>query len=199
MNYAHAEVREHQTGLRSRTARTLRPRRAGTRLDAVRLSPDSGTRAGGRRDPDRVRPRGPRVGQRVVPDSAATHPARRPCPGPSRGRGGAGHGCAAVGRPRGSWSWWFPARSGLRPTSTSPSNSGASDWDGAADRVTVAPGIEHNARPWPGGEAVANDLASLRGFAASAYHRGADSLYLFNWMDSETRPVTRRRVLAAVA
>jgi hypothetical protein len=60
----------------------------------------------------------------------------------------------------------------------------------AAERVTVAPGIEHNARPWPGGEAAANDLAALRGFAASAYHRGADSLYLFNWMDSETRPVT---------
>jgi hypothetical protein len=59
----------------------------------------------------------------------------------------------------------------------------------AADRVTVAPGIEHNARPWPGGTAVANDLASLRGFAASAYHRGAESLYLFNWMDSGTRPV----------
>ena len=57
------------------------------------------------------------------------------------------------------------------------------------DRVALAPGIEHNARPWPGGAAVANDLASLRGFAASAYHRGADSLYLFNWMDSETRPV----------
>jgi len=60
----------------------------------------------------------------------------------------------------------------------------------AAERVTVAPGIEHNARPWPGAAAVANDLASLRGFAASAYHRGADSLYLFNWMDSGTRPVT---------
>jgi hypothetical protein len=60
----------------------------------------------------------------------------------------------------------------------------------AAERVTVAPGIEHNARPWPGAAAVANDLAALRGFAASAYHRGADSLYLFNWMDSQTRPVT---------
>jgi len=59
----------------------------------------------------------------------------------------------------------------------------------ATERVTVAPGIEHNARPWPGGTAVANDLAALRGFAASAYHRGADSLYLFNWMDSQTRPV----------
>ncbi len=60
----------------------------------------------------------------------------------------------------------------------------------AAERVTVAPGIEHNSRPWPGAAAVANDLAALRGFAASAYHRGADSLYLFNWMDSGTRPVT---------
>ena len=47
----------------------------------------------------------------------------------------------------------------------------------AAERVTVAPGIEHNSRPWPGAAAVANDLAALRGFAASAYHRGADSLY----------------------
>jgi hypothetical protein len=60
---------------------------------------------------------------------------------------------------------------------------------GAAEQVTVAPGIEHNARPWPGAAAAANDLASLRGFAVSAYHRGADSLYLFNWMDSQTRPV----------
>ena len=58
-----------------------------------------------------------------------------------------------------------------------------------ADQVTVAPGLEYNARPWPGGEAVANDLACARGFAASAHYRGADSIYLFNWMDSETRPV----------
>jgi len=60
----------------------------------------------------------------------------------------------------------------------------------AAERVTVAPGIEHNARPSPGATAVVNDLAALRGFAASAYRRGADSFYLFNWMDSQTRPVT---------
>ena len=59
----------------------------------------------------------------------------------------------------------------------------------SAKRVVVAPGLEHNSRPWPGGQAVANDLASARGFAASAYHRGAHSLYLFNWMDSQTRPV----------
>ncbi len=56
--------------------------------------------------------------------------------------------------------------------------------------VTVAPGIEHNSRPWPAGAAVANDLDSLRGFAASAYARGATNLYLFNWMDSQTRPVS---------
>ena len=60
-------------------------------------------------------------------------------------------------------------------------------------RVVVAPGLEYNARPWPGGPAVANDLASARGFAASAYHRGADSLYLFNWMDSQTRPVAEAK------
>jgi hypothetical protein len=63
--------------------------------------------------------------------------------------------------------------------------------DDSAKRVVVAPGLEYNARPWPGGPAAANDLASARGFAASAYHRGADSLYLFNWMDSQTRPVTK--------
>ena len=34
----------------------------------------------------------------------------------------------------------------------------------AADRVTVAPGLEYNSRPWPGGAAVANDLAALRRF-----------------------------------
>jgi hypothetical protein len=59
----------------------------------------------------------------------------------------------------------------------------------AAARVTVAPGLEFNARPWPSGPAVANDLAAARGFAAACRQRGADSLYLFNWMDSETRPV----------
>lgn len=59
-----------------------------------------------------------------------------------------------------------------------------------AARVTIAPGLEHNARAWPAGKSVANDLASARGFAATAWHRGADGLYLFNWMDSQTRPVS---------
>jgi len=59
-----------------------------------------------------------------------------------------------------------------------------------AARVVVVPGFEHNLRAWLTGVTVPNDLASLRGFAASAQHRGADSLYLFNWMDSQTRPVS---------
>jgi len=58
-----------------------------------------------------------------------------------------------------------------------------------SDRTAVVPGFEHNLRAWPTGKSIANDLATLRGFAASARHRGADSLYLFNWMDSQTRPV----------
>ena len=62
-----------------------------------------------------------------------------------------------------------------------------------AKTVVVAPGLEFNARPWPGGQAAANDLASARGFAASAYHRGADSIYLFNWMDSQTRPIAESK------
>ncbi len=59
----------------------------------------------------------------------------------------------------------------------------------ASASVVIAPGLEYNARPWPGGKPVANTLASAYGFAASALARGADALYLFNWMDSETRPV----------
>ncbi len=59
----------------------------------------------------------------------------------------------------------------------------------AAASVVVAPGLEYNARPWPGGKPAANTLASVYGFAASAWARQADALYLFNWMDSGTRPV----------
>jgi hypothetical protein len=59
-----------------------------------------------------------------------------------------------------------------------------------AAEVAVAPGLEFNARPWPGGTPVANDLASVYGFAASARVRGADAIYLFNFMDCETRPVS---------
>ncbi len=60
----------------------------------------------------------------------------------------------------------------------------------AGGRVAIAPGLEYNLRPWPEAPAVAADLAAARGFAASAYHRGAEHLYLFNWMDDQTRPVS---------
>jgi hypothetical protein len=60
----------------------------------------------------------------------------------------------------------------------------------ALTRTAVVPGVEHNQRAWLTGTTVPNDLASLRGFAAAAHHRGAASLYLFNWMDSQTRPVS---------
>ncbi|GMV99715.1 MAG: hypothetical protein AMXMBFR84_08540 [Candidatus Hydrogenedentota bacterium] len=66
------------------------------------------------------------------------------------------------------------------------------DWLGdTAGKVTIAPGLEFNIRAYPGGEAVANDLASTRGFAAAAWHRGADQIYLFNFMDSGTIPVSQ--------
>jgi hypothetical protein len=58
-----------------------------------------------------------------------------------------------------------------------------------ARRVAVLPALEHNARAWIRGATVANDLPSAYGFAATALHRGADGTYLFNWMDSQTRPV----------
>ena len=60
----------------------------------------------------------------------------------------------------------------------------------AAEGVVIAPGLEHNTRAWPGGAPIANDLAATAGFAASAWQRGAGQIYLFNYMDSQTRPVT---------
>ena len=60
----------------------------------------------------------------------------------------------------------------------------------AAGRVIIAPGLEFNVRSHPGGGAVANTLESCRGFAAAAWHRGANQIYLFNFMDSGTIPVS---------
>jgi hypothetical protein len=60
----------------------------------------------------------------------------------------------------------------------------------ATDRVVLAPGLEHNLRAYPGGEAAPNNLESMRGFAAAAWYRGADQIYLFNHMDSDTIPVS---------
>ena len=61
----------------------------------------------------------------------------------------------------------------------------------AAKNIVLAPGLEFNIRAWPGGGALANDLESVRGFAAASYYRGADQIYLFNFMDSETIPVSQ--------
>jgi len=60
----------------------------------------------------------------------------------------------------------------------------------SAARVATIPGLEYNSRAWPAGRSVANDLPTARGFAATSYRRGAQNLYLFNWMDNETRPVS---------
>ncbi len=61
----------------------------------------------------------------------------------------------------------------------------------AAKGIVLAPGLEFNIRAHPGGGALANDLESVRGFAAASYYRGADQIYLFNFMDSETIPVSQ--------
>lgn len=60
----------------------------------------------------------------------------------------------------------------------------------AAPGVAFLPGVEHNLRAYPTGRSVPLDLAALRGFAARMQHEGADGIYLFNWMDSQTRPVS---------
>ncbi|MEN9812988.1 MAG: hypothetical protein RL479_1674 [Verrucomicrobiota bacterium] len=70
----------------------------------------------------------------------------------------------------------------------------ASEWRArlaaAAPGVAFLPGVEHNLRAYPLGKSVPLDLAALRGFAARMRHEGADGIYLFNWMDSQTRPVS---------
>ncbi len=53
----------------------------------------------------------------------------------------------------------------------------------ATAHVKIAPGTEVLLRAYPGGEAIVNDLASVYGFASSAWARGADAIYLFNYMD----------------
>ena len=59
-----------------------------------------------------------------------------------------------------------------------------------AGGIVLAPGLEHNVRSYPSGEAVPNTMESTRGFAAACWHRGADQIYLFNYMDSDTIPVS---------
>lgn len=188
MNYAHAEVREHQMALVRELLERYDP--DGLELDWMRF--------GYHLTPGREREEAGILTDFVREARALTanwsarrgHPIRLGVRVPAHPDAAAGLGMDAVG--------W--ARQRLVDLVVPCPFWASSDFDipvelwrerlgPAAERVTVAPGIEHNARPWPGAAAVANDLASLRGFAASAYDRGANSLYLFNWMDSQTRPV----------
>lgn len=52
--------------------------------------------------------------------------------------------------------------------------------------VTLAAGLEVLLRPYPGAAPQTNDLATVRGAASSYLDRGADRIYLFNYMDSDT-------------
>lgn len=52
-----------------------------------------------------------------------------------------------------------------------------------AKKIVLAAGGEILVRPHPSAKAIENDIESARGFAAGAWHRGADQIYLFNYMD----------------
>jgi hypothetical protein len=56
----------------------------------------------------------------------------------------------------------------------------------AGEKITLAAGLEILLRPYPAAEHRLNDLESVRGFAAAMLDRGADQIYLFNYMDYET-------------
>jgi hypothetical protein len=49
--------------------------------------------------------------------------------------------------------------------------------------VTLAAGAEILLRAYPSAKPIEQDITSTRGFAAACLHRGADSIYLFNYLD----------------
>ena len=53
----------------------------------------------------------------------------------------------------------------------------------AANKILLAPGAEILVRAYPAAKPVEEDITSTRGFAASSWSRGADAIYLFNYMD----------------
>lgn len=58
----------------------------------------------------------------------------------------------------------------------------------AGDRVTLAAGLELLLRPYPAYRPIPmNSIETVRGAAASLLERGADRVYLFNYMDSQTQ------------
>lgn len=188
LNYVHAPVREHQMAFVEELLERYDP--DGLELDWMRF--------GYHLTPGKERDEAPVLAAFVRDVRARTvawaakrgHPIRLSARVPAHPDAAAGLGMDGV-------QW---ARDGLVDMLVPCPFWASSDFDipveqwqerlgGAAARVTVAPGLEFNARPWPGGAAVANTVESARGFAASCRYRGADSLYLFNWMDSQTRPV----------
>lgn len=52
-----------------------------------------------------------------------------------------------------------------------------------AKHITLAAGGEILIAGYPGGKQITNSLSSARGFASAALMRGADAIYLFNYMD----------------
>ncbi len=53
----------------------------------------------------------------------------------------------------------------------------------SAKNITLAAGGEILIAAYPGGKQVVNSLESARGFASAQLQRGADAIYLFNYMD----------------
>jgi hypothetical protein len=53
----------------------------------------------------------------------------------------------------------------------------------ASPRVLLAAGAEILLRPYPAAKPIEADLTSTRGFATAGFQRGADGIYLFNYMD----------------
>lgn len=55
----------------------------------------------------------------------------------------------------------------------------------SAKNLVLAAGQEILLGAYPGAKQIENDLTSARGFAAAHLHRGADQIYLFNYMDPD--------------
>jgi hypothetical protein len=189
LNYAHAEVRAHQAAFLQELFERYDP--DGVELDWMRF--------GFHLTPGREREEAPlldafvRDARRLADDWSRRrgHPIRLGVRVPAHPDAAAGLGLDAIRWARAGWvdlivpcPFWRTSDFDI-PVEIWRERLGAD-----AARVAVVPGFEHNLRAWLTGVTVPNDLATLRGFAASAQHRGADSLYLFNWMDSQTRPVS---------
>ncbi len=52
-----------------------------------------------------------------------------------------------------------------------------------AKNIVLAAGAEILVRPYPAAKPIEADLTSTRGFAAAGRYRGADTIYLFNYLD----------------